>query len=294
LVATGALVAGAGFYTREVVEQATSEQAYINGEITALRAPIGGQLRLEIIPGRAVPAGTTLFAVENSRFGNQEVASQLNWASEPAERLKGETEEAALRFRQQEEICALHRKLYEEKVLSRLALLEEETKLAVARTILSNKQALAAQANDRVGIIKRQVDLQKAAVVEMPFEGVAWAVPAKNGAEVSTHETVVEVIDPKRIWVDAFFHEKHSEKLIAGRAVQVRTLDGAFRCDGTIEWVRAGVGRIACEGTAAVAPGEYARRRVAVRVKLKPDCPFMSNEFHGVGRTVIVTLSSHE
>jgi len=184
--------------------------------------------------------------------------------------------------------------LYEEQVLSRLALLEEKTKLEMARAAVTNKQALAARALDRSRAIKKQVELQRTALVKMPFDGVAWAVPAKDGAEVSTHETVVEVLNPERIWVDAFFAEKQASKLEVGRTVQVRTRDGALRCEGTVQWVRAGVGRIPLEGTAAVNPDEHTRRRVAVRVRLKTDAAFSSSEFFGVGRNVIVTLASHE
>jgi multidrug resistance efflux pump len=291
---SGALLSSVAFYTRDVVEQTVSEQAYINGEITGLRAPIGGELHLNTAAGNVLRAGETLFSVENKRFGNQEVASQLNWVSESTERLAAESEEAALLFRQQEEVYRINQQLYDEQVLSRLALLEEKTKLETARAAMTNKRALAAQAQDRSRRIKEQVELQRTALVKMPFDGVAWAVPAKNGAEVSTHETVLEILNPERIWVDAFFTEKQAPKLSIGRTVQVRTRDGTLSCEGTVEWVRAGVGRIPPEGGTAVNPGEQARRRVAVRVRLKTDGAFSSSEFFGVGRNVIVTLASHE
>jgi multidrug resistance efflux pump len=294
LALSGALLSSVAFYTRDVVEQTTSEQAYINGEITGLRTPISGELHVKTTTGRPLRRGETLFSIENSRFGNQEVASQLNWVSESAERLAAESAEAAVRFRQQEEVYRIHQRLFNEQVLSRLELLEEQTKLEMARAGLTNKQALAAQALDRSGTMKKQVELQRTALVKMPFDGVAWAVPAKDGAEVSAHETVVEVLNPERIWVDAFFAEKQAPKLEVGRKVQVRTRDRALSCEGIVEWVRAGVGRIPFEGTAAVNPAEQGRRRVAVRVRLKRSAAFSSSEFFGVGRNVIVTLASHE
>ena len=294
LALSGGLMWSVVFYTRDVVDQARSEQAYINGEITGLRAPISGQLHLETASGRLLRAGDNVFSIENTRFGNQEVSSQLNWVTESAERLEAESDEAALRFKQQEEIYRVHQKLFDEQVLSRLVLLEEQTKLEVARAAMTNKQTLAAQAKERWRNTQRQVELQRAATVKMPFDGVAWAVPAKNGAEVSTHETILEVLDPKRIWVDAFFAEKHLQKIEVGTAVQVRTLDGAFRCDGVVELVRAGVGRIPYEGQAAVNLGESPRRRVAVRIRLDAGHAFTSSEFFGVGRNVFVTLARHD
>jgi multidrug resistance efflux pump len=295
LFLAAAILCSVALYTTKFLSEATSEQAYINGEITALKSPIAGQVQFgAFAPGQPIPSGSALFTIENTRFGNQEVAAQLNWMAESAERLHAESEEATLRCKQQEEIYRINQRLYEEKIISRLVLLEEETKLEVARTVMTNKQILAAQAKERCEGTRRQLDLQRAAIVKMPFDGVAWAVPAKNGAEVSTHETVVEVIDPKRIWVDAFFHEKHAQKLSVGTSVEIHTLDGKVKCNGTVEWVRAGVGRIPYEGTAAVAPGDYSRRRVAVRVKLDSECTFGSGEFFGVGRNVIVTLPGHE
>jgi multidrug resistance efflux pump len=291
----GALGSSGAFYSHSTLTTATSEQAYINAEITALRAPISGELQLEALaPGRNIEAGTILFRVENPRYGNQEATSQLNWVSESADRLRAESEEASVRFRQQEEVYQLHEKLYAEKILSRLALLEEQSKLALAGAAMTNKQTLAAQAEGRSRDVKRQVDLQKAVIVKMPFDGVAWAFPAKNGAEVSTREPVVELIDPKRVWVDAFFHERHAHKIVAGTKVNIRSLDEDLLCTGTVEWIRGGVGRIAYEGTVAVGPGDYTRRRIAVRVKLDTGCPFEASNFLGIGRSVVITVVSHE
>jgi multidrug resistance efflux pump len=295
LVLAGVLVSSAGIYARKSFTSPKSERAYINGEITAVRAPIAGLLRLERLePGKLVRAGSALFSIENARFGNQEAMSQLNWAQELAERLRTESDEAALRFRQQQEVYPLHEKLYAEKLIPRLALLEEQNKLELARNAMSNKQVLAAAAEERVHEVQKQVELQKTAIVRIPFDSAAWAVRAKNGSEVSIHETIVELIDPRRLWVDAFFHERHAQKLGMGTTVNVRATDGGEVCTGTIESVRAGVGRIAFQGETAVPPGEYTPRRVAVRIRLNSDCAFNAGEFFGVGRSVVVTLNDHE
>src|SRR2546430_731369 len=214
LVLTGAVLAGVGSYARHTFMSATSEQAYINAEMTVLRAPIEGQLRLEPVQlGSPIFRGATLFRIENPRFGNQEVMAQLNWVRELAERLQAEADEAVVRCQKQEEVYRLHEKLHEEKLISRLAFLEEETKLALARAALSNKQAQARQAEARAREVERQVELQKEAMVQMPFDGVAWTIPAKTGAQAAAYEPVLQVIDPRLIWLDSFFHEKHAPKL---------------------------------------------------------------------------------
>ena len=94
LVLTGAVVAGAGAYVTQTFTSATSEQAYINAEMTVLRAPIEGQLRLEPVqPGAVIFRDATLFRIENPRFGNQEAMAQLNWLRELTERLHAEADE---------------------------------------------------------------------------------------------------------------------------------------------------------------------------------------------------------
>ncbi|HKS37252.1 MAG TPA: HlyD family efflux transporter periplasmic adaptor subunit [Verrucomicrobiae bacterium] len=290
-----ALLSGGMLYARAIFTTATSDQAYINAEITALRAPIDGQLFLEASgSGRMLSAGAALFRIKNPRFGNQAAVSQLNWVKELAERLRVEGDEAAIRFQTQKEIYELHQKLFAEKLISRLAFLEEQTRLALAGSALTNKQAQAAQAEERCREMEGQVALQKEAAVAMPFDGIVWSVPARNGAQVSVHEAVLEVVDPKRVWVDAFFHERHAEKFAVGTPVNVRTIDRNAVWCGTVESVRGGVGRIPYDGVTAVSPGDYTRRRIAVRVRMNSDSPFDASRFLGVGRSVVVTLGGHE
>jgi len=295
LMLTGAVLAGVGAYARHTFNSATSEQAYINAEMTVLRAPIEGQLRLEPVqPGALIFRGATLFRIENPRFGNQESTAQLNWLRELTERLQAEAGEAAVRCQKQEQVYRLHEKLHEEKLISRLAFLEEETKLALARTALSTRQVQARQAEARTRDVERQVELQKEAMLEMPFDGVAWTIPAKTGAQVAAHEPVLQVIDPRRIWVDAFFQEKHAPKLRVGARVTVRALDGRETWRGRVESIRGGVGRIAYENFAAGLPGDFTRRRVAVRVAMESDNPYEASQFFGVGRSVVVAVNDHE
>ena len=295
LTLAGGLVSCAVMYARTALTTARSEQAYINGEITALRAPIAGQVRLEpIASGRTIRAGETLFSIENPRFGNEQAVSQLNFVTELAERLQAESEEAAVRLERQEEVTRVHEKMFAEQILSRLELIEEQSKLALARTVLTNKLTLAKKAAERAADLTRQVQLQQNAVVKMPFDGLAWTVPAKNGAQLALNETAIEVINPSRIWVDAYFNERHASKLLVGSQVTVETPQGELISRGRVEFVRAGVGRIPFDGVTAVSPSDYTQRRIAVRVRLESEIPFEASQFFGLGRNVVVRVNSHE
>jgi membrane fusion protein, multidrug efflux system len=294
LLAAGLLTAAA-FYAQFTLTNVASDQAYISAEIISVRAPIAGQVSFQpVAPGAVVSSGTTLFHLENPRFGNQEVMTQLNWIKELVERLQVETDEAIVRHKQQEQIFRHHEALFKEQLISRLAYLDEETKFALALTARTNKQAQLHQALARAREVERQVDLQKEATVTMPVDGVVWNLPQQNGGHVPPGETVMQIIDPKRIWVDALFAEKHADKLQVGTQVAIRTRDGKQSWTGRVESIRGGTGRVAQESIATAGFGEFARRRVAVRVKMESAKPFDAAEFYGVGRSVIVSLNSHE
>jgi multidrug resistance efflux pump len=128
----------------------------------------------------------------------------------------------------------------------------------------------------------------------MPFEGIAWSAPAKNGSQLALNETVVEVINPQHMWIDAYFNERHAGKLSIGAEVNIETPRGEKIGRGTVESVRAGVGRIPFDGVAAVSPSEYITKRIAVRVRLEARTPFDASQFFGVGRSVVVTLGAYE
>jgi multidrug resistance efflux pump len=295
VVLAAGLLTAAAFYARLALTDVVSDQAYITTEIISVRAPISGQLSLQPCEaGAPVVAGTTLFRVENARFGNQEAMAQLNWIKELVERLQMETDEAIVRHKQQEQIFRHHAALFKEQLISRLAYLEEETKVTLALAIVTNKQAQLKQALARSRDVERQVALQKEAMVAVPMDAVVWNVAQQDGAHVSPHDTVMQVIDPMRIWVDALFAEKHADKLQVGTLVTLATRDGQHTWSGRVETIRGGAGRLAQDNIATAGFGEFSRRRVAVRVKMESPNPFDAAQFYGVGRNVVVHLTSHE
>jgi multidrug resistance efflux pump len=288
----GVLVSCAAMYARTAFTSARSDLAYINAEITALRAPIPGQVRLEsFASGRTLRAGAPLFTIENSRFGNEQALAQLNWVTDSAERLQADADEAAVRLKRQEEVADVHEKMFAEQIIPRMDLVDERARLDLAKTVLSNKLSLARKAADRAAELTRQVHLQQTAAVAMPFDGVAWTIPAKNGSHLAHNETVVEVINSEHMWIEAYFNERHAAKLRIGAEVNIQTPRGETIGSGSVESVRAGVGRIPFDGVAAVSPSEYITQRIAVRVRLNARTPFDASQFFGVGRSVVVTLS---
>lgn len=288
-IAAAALVGAATALVQRQMSTVGSDQAYLNGAVTALRAPIGGVLRLESLePGTQVAAGTTVFRIENPRFGNVEAMSQLNWIQELVDRLRVEAAEATLRLEQQEELFKYQQTLFDDKIISRAVYFEEQSKVALCRITVNsrNEQLHAAEARSRD--IEKQLSLQKQAVATMPFDGVIWSARLQNGSEVSGHETVLHIIDPRHVWVDAFVNERRAEKFQVGTRVTIRAVDGPETWTGRVESVRGGVGRLDPEQFVAMPAGDLARRRVAVRVRLESANPFAAGEFFGLGRSVKV------
>ena len=295
LAAAGGLAYGAVLLSQWHLNTVSSDQAYINGPITALRAPIGGVLQLgSWQPGMRVADGEEVFRVENARFGNVEAMAQLNWAEELVDRLRVDFAEAELRYAKQQEVFKHHEALFKQNLMPRIDFIEQEAKVELCRISMDNRKAQFRAAEVRRREIEQQVALQKEAVMTMPFDGVVWSVRGQNGSHVGTQESVIHVLDPKRVWVDAFLHERHADKFKVGTAVVVRGMDGRQSWPGRVESVRAGVGRLDPEQSIAVPSSDLTRRRIAVRVKIETAGPFTASEFYGVGRSVKVTLPDRE
>jgi multidrug resistance efflux pump len=291
LSSASGLAMAAVYFGQQTLTRVESDQAYINGMITPQRAPIGGHLKLESLElGALVQSGTVLFQIENPRFGNLEAMSQLNWIRELVDRLRAEVADTELRHAKQEQIFQHYEALFRDKLISKLEFIEQESKVAICSAALDQKKGQLRSAETRVREIEQHLALQKQASVAMPFDGVIWSVRVQNGSEIDAHETVLHLINPARLWVDAFVHEKHADKFRVGTRVLVRTVDGKDVWNGQVESVRAGVGRMDPESCVAAPPVELSRRRVAVRVKLDAPPPFTASQFFGVGRSVVVSL----
>ena len=136
--------------------------------------------------------------------------------------------------------------------------------------------------------MEAQMKMQKASVVTMPTDGLIWSITGKSGEQANSNALVMEVINPSRIWVDAFFSERHAKELKPGLPATIRSLDSTASWRGHLESIRAGVGRIAYDTTVAIPPPEMAKRQIAVRVDVDWQPPFGAVEFFGVGRSVEV------
>ena len=292
LLALG-LVAGLAYMGWRALTVVVSDQAYINAEIVPVRAPIAGELHMAgMSSGANVEAGTPLLRLENAQFANTPMASELNRMQELIDRLRAECEEAEVRLPKLQEIHQHTAALKRDKLMSPVQFMEEDAKFTMAKASAEKRREQLALAEKRHEALERQAAALQSKTIHAPFDGVVWAASAQDGALVQAHEPVLQLIDPKQVWVDAYLPERHAGKFRVGMTVTVRLLDDRRALEGRVESVRAGVGRIPFGNAGAVAPGEFAQRRIALRVRLQSPNPFPASEFYGVGRSVALELPS--
>ena len=268
-----------------------SDQAYINAEIVPVRAPIGGELHMAAMePGAKIEAGTPLLRIENPQFANTPIASELNRMQEQIDSLGLEKIETEARLPKMEEIFKHAAALHQAKLMSPVQFMEEDEKLLAAQARVSKIREQVEMAEKRLVSLELQAASLQTQTVNAPFDAVVWSSQSREGALTQPHEPVLQLLDPKHVWVDAFMSERHAGKLRVGMAVTVRLLDDRRALQGRVESVRAGVGRIPFGNSTAVAPGEFAQRRIALRVRLESPNPFTAEEFYGVGRGVAIEL----
>ena len=290
LLATG-LLAAIAFLGWRALTVVVSDQAYINAEIIPLRAPIAGALRMKNVePGAIVEAGTPLLQIDNPQFANTPIAAELNRMQETIERLRAECDETDARLPKLEQIYQRAATMTREKLMSAVQFMEEEVKVTTARASAGKRREQLDLAEKRHAALEKQASAFQAMTVNAPFDGVVWAAPAQDGAFVQSHETALQLIDPQHVWVDAYLPERHAGKFSVGMQVTIRLLDDQRQLQGRVESVRAGVGRVPVGNSGAVAPGEFAQRRIAIRVRLESPNPFPASEFYGVGRSVALEL----
>jgi multidrug resistance efflux pump len=285
------LLIGVAVWLRGLMTSLDSEQAVINADIIQIRTPIAGQIRMNNIrPGMLLKRGDPLFTVENLHFGDRESVSQYNSLLSQADTLQGEVLGAKNTVSQEQITLEKDQRLYDLGGLARIVLLESQKRFENARDIVKSKEDQLARTQARVREMGEQSALQKESVVTMPANGLVWTISGKQGEQVDADHLVMEIINPDHIWVDAFFPERRVNELRPGLPATVSSLDSTAQWRGSLESVRAGVGRLAYDSTVAVPPPEMVRRELAVRVDVAWKQPFGPEAFYGIGRSVQVTF----
>jgi multidrug resistance efflux pump len=295
VIAVVLVLIGSAAWLRNSFTSLRSEQAVINAEIVELRTPILGELQIhDIRPGMMVKAGDPLFRIVNARFGDRESVAQYNGMQNLVETERSELLGAQQSLDLAKVESERAERLFKMQVISRVEMDQAHYRREVASQAIDEKKRQLARSEQRTAEMKKQMDLQKDSVVTAPIDGIVWSVAGKAGEHMDANKLVVQIVNPSRIWVDAFFSERHVKSLKPGLPAIIRSLDGTSSWRGSLQTIRAGVGRLAFDTNVAVPPPEMVKRQIAVRVAPNWDKPFSPVEFYGVGRSVEVTFTKYD
>jgi multidrug resistance efflux pump len=166
-----------------------------------------------------------------------------------------------------------------------LQITAQEQQIATLQSSLNGRQKALKQAG---------LDWQRQRIVllKSPLQGVVWQLKAQQGQNVQAGETLGQILDCKRRWVDAWVDEKAVKSITPHMPVTLDlygTNDQSLQ--GTVSQIRSGLGRLA-PGTDITAPLERNLPRmtqVRIDIQATPDS-LRPDRFCYVGYTGRVTF----
>ena len=200
-----ALIGGA-LWLRRFITSLHSEQAVINAEIVQIRTPITGVLEIEDVrPGMLLKKGDPIFKVTNQRFGDREAVAQYNLLQAQVETLRSELASAKRDLEVDEAEQKKQREYFQRGIVSRIAKETAETSFTTVQKLVENKREQLEHVEKRAQEMEAQMNLEKKSEMTAPEDGLIWSIAGKSGEQVNSNTLIMEVINPSRIWVDAFF-----------------------------------------------------------------------------------------
>ncbi len=126
--------------------------------------------------------------------------------------------------------------------------------------------------NIQAELIQAQADVkrQTTVVVKAPTKGVMWRLAAQNGKYVERGESIGQIIDCSRRWVDVFVDEQAVRSLQPGTPASIELYASDSQVlRGKVSLVRSGVGRLAAGEEVAILTNLNLPRNTQVRVELE-------------------------
>jgi multidrug resistance efflux pump len=118
---------------------------------------------------------------------------------------------------------------------------------------------------------KADVQQRQAVVVKAPNSGVVWRLDAQRGTFVERGESLGQVLDCKRRWVDVFVDERAMRSLQPGTPATIELYGSTSKVlHGQVSLVRSGIGRLVAGEDVAIPITPNLPRNTQVRVDLDP------------------------
>ena len=171
----------------------------------------------------------------------------------------------------------------------------EEVQLQIdnqQRTIAALRQSIA-DAQGELIEAKADVERRRNAIVKAPVSGVIWKLDARKGQLVRQEQSVGQMLDCSRRWVDVYVEEQSVEAIQIGMPAKIELYGSRdLVLNGTVSLIRSGLGRFNAGEDVAITIPQNLPRTTQVRVDLDKSSDIGAPKvFCYVGYTGKVTLN---
>ena len=171
----------------------------------------------------------------------------------------------------------------------------EEVQLQIdnqQRTIAALRQSIA-DAQGELIEAKADVERRRNAIVKAPVSGVIWKLDARKGQLVRQEQSVGQMLDCSRRWVDVYVEEQSVEAIQIGMPAKIELYGSRnLVLNGTVSLIRSGLGRFNAGEDVAITIPQNLPRTTQVRVDLDKNSDLGAPKvFCYVGYTGKVTLN---
>lgn len=314
LMCIGAVVVmAAGWVVARSVEQTSTDNAYIRGDMTSLAPKVAGYVTaIEVADNQVVKAGEVLFRIDDRDYRARlaQAAADVETARAQLSNIDAEIQLQHALIRQAEAKCRsamaqltfakiasarghkliLSRAVGQEEVEERdAALSKAEADMSAASATLEAEQqriaVLAAQHEAAVAAVAHaqasrdlaQIDLDDT-VVRAPVDGVIGDRRVRIGRLVAPGTPLLDIVPVNDVWVVANFKESQIEHIRPGQHARI-TVDGYPNetIEGVVDSFAPGSGSVFSMLPADNATGNFVRVVQRVPVKIR----FASNPLPG-------------
>lgn len=171
----------------------------------------------------------------------------------------------------------------------------EEVQLQInnqQRTISSLRQSIVDTESELVEA-KVDVERKRNSIVKAPVSGVIWKLDARKDQFVRQEQSVAQIIDCSRRWIDVYVEEQSLEAVQIGLPAKIELYGSkSIVLNGKVSLIRSGLGRFNAGEDVAITIPQNLPRTTQVRIDLDKNSDLGApNSFCYVGYTGKVTLN---
>jgi multidrug resistance efflux pump len=172
-----------------------------------------------------------------------------------------------------------------------IRLQELDLQIADQRHEVQALQQSVKNANAELKQAQADMKRQQTIVVKAPINGLIWQMNAQQGKYMQQGESIGQVLDCNRRWVDVLVDEEALQSLKPGTPATIKLYGASSQeLQGKISLVRSGIGRLTAGEEVAIPISANLPRNTQVRVDLSPGTQTDNSNFCYVGFTGRVTF----